>query len=81
MGNTSLEDAEQQRGTHAIAKVLEQLNQALTIVAGKAEAEKAAVDAARIDAEVEYDKHNNTSGCQIKALRSNFVEQCPGRLV
>lgn len=52
MGNTSLEVAEKQRGEHAISLVLEQLMQALAIVGAKAETEKAAVDTARIDAEV-----------------------------
>eukprot|EP00752_Nemacystus_decipiens_P010330 g9202.t1 len=53
MGNTSLETAEKHRGEHAIATVLDQLIQALAIVGARAETEKAAVDTARIDAEVE----------------------------
>lgn len=52
MGNTSLETAEKHRGEQAMATVLDQLIQALTIVGARAETEKAAVDTARIDAEV-----------------------------
>lgn len=52
MGNTSLETAERQRGESVISKVLDQLIQALAIVGARAETEKAAVDTARIDAEV-----------------------------
>lgn len=52
MGNTSLETAEKHRGEHAIATVLDQLIQALAIVGARAETEKAAVDTARVDAEV-----------------------------
>lgn len=52
MGNTSLETAERQRGENAISTVLEQLIQVLAIVGARAETEKAAVDTARIDAEV-----------------------------
>lgn len=52
MGNTSLEAAEKNRGEHAISTVLEQLIQALAVVGARAETEKAAVDTARIDAEV-----------------------------
>lgn len=53
MGNTSLETTEKQRGEHAICTVLEQLIQALAVVGARAETEKAAVDTARIDAEVD----------------------------
>lgn len=52
MGNTSLETAEKHRGELAISTVLDQLIQALAIVGARAETEKAAVDTARIDAEV-----------------------------
>lgn len=52
MGNTPLETAEKHRGENAIATVLDQLIQALTIVGARAETEKAAVDTARVDAEV-----------------------------
>lgn len=52
MGNTSLESAEKHRGEQAISTVLQQLIQALAVVGARAETEKAAVDTARIDAEV-----------------------------
>lgn len=52
MGNTSLESTEKNRGETVISTVLDQLIQALTIVGARAETEKAAVDTARIDAEV-----------------------------
>ncbi len=52
MGNTSLETAEKHRGEQAISAVLKQLIQALAVVGARAETEKAAVDTARIDAEV-----------------------------
>lgn len=52
MGNTSLETAERQRGENVISTVLEQLIQALAVVGARAETGKAAVDTARIDAEV-----------------------------
>lgn len=56
MGNTSLEDAERQRGEQAISTVLEQLVQALAVVGDRANAEKVAVDAARSEAEVSLRK-------------------------
>lgn len=52
MGNASLEGVERQRGEGVIAGILEQLIRALGVVIDKAEKDKAAVDAARIDAEV-----------------------------
>lgn len=52
MGNTSLEDAERQRGEQAISTVVEQLVQALAVVGDRANAEKVALDAARSEAEV-----------------------------
>lgn len=52
MGNTSLEDAERQRGEQAISTVVEQLVQALAVVGDRANAEKVALDTARSEAEV-----------------------------
>lgn len=56
MGNNSLEDAERQRGQQAISTVLAQLIEALGVVGTRADAEKAAVETARVDAEVHWDK-------------------------
>lgn len=52
MGNVALEDAEKKRGQHSICTVLGQLYEALSVVGAKAAMEKAAVDSARINAEV-----------------------------
>lgn len=68
MGNTSLEDTERRRGEQAISAVLEQLIQALAVVAAKAEVEKAVVDTARIDAEVQRKtKYNGSTRAEISS--------------
>lgn len=61
MGNVALEEAEKKRGQHSICTVLGQLNEALSVVGAKAAMEKAAVDTARINAEV---LHTGALWCQ-----------------
>lgn len=75
MGNTSLETAEKHRGENVIAKVLDQLIQALAIVGARAETKKAAVDTARIDAEVRVSLAR-LYALVVKVRTENSVQKC-----